>query len=704
MDWKIITLLLMSVLMITTVLAQIQVGGGNQRGVILDPMTIDTRTNLTHGEMYIFNESLQTVVIPTQNVFVNITNWTGGSFSRVSFVDGHTFKILESGTYFMDFSVSFGSDAAVAGEFGFNIMVSGEGQNNTHSQRDTSQTSIGNTGASAILQLRRGDLVYLTVRDESFPTNDINIHNAQLQIIKIDLITGGAGGGNITEADVVDLIVANAWLLTGTNAPPSAVWEMGGFGFLNIGNSNMSGDLRFPDDEILFFGSNNLLDGRMLWDTPANILQITSDNSFIIDAVDTLTLSSDNQTYIFGSSLVHNWETLKFRTMASSGEWTWNGTTDTFEYQDNIKILRGKELNATGDIKADGIFIGNGSGLHSLNVEASGGFDENGNFTLNGSWDFITNVTLRSNVSLRDNVNLSWRSGESGCLKWEAIPSSSEAVICGKANVIDITAVNVNFPKSQKLTVGRSTETEPVGLNVITAGLDDFFFIDDSWNGWQLSNYLGWDDLTGTRVGLVLATAFASMRNNNFTWKATGCLGGNCEVKMNSRGDFIFDLQRSINTTNDFCLMDGTCLSTVGGEGGSVKTRTRGNTTAFDSTSYNPDGFLDFPVVAGRNYTFEFNIFYSGSSPTGDFFVNVSSPTRTIIWEEFFLTTHSVLTDSSAEGSQIQPDASTRMYKIVGSVFPTVTGTLGVEYRSSSGVTAVSMKQGSNAVLREVTL
>lgn len=63
--------------------------------------------------------------------------------------------------------------------------------------------------------------------------------------------TGGgsnSSGGNLTQAQADTLY----WRLDAANDPPTSNWDMGNFGFLNLGNTNITGDLNMQGGDHIF--------------------------------------------------------------------------------------------------------------------------------------------------------------------------------------------------------------------------------------------------------------------------------------------------------------------------------------------------------------------------------------------------------------------------------------------------------------------
>lgn len=180
-------------------------------------------------------------------------------------------------------------------------------------------------------------------------------------------------------------------------------------------------------------------------------------------------------------------------------------------------------------------------GLNELHKNASTPYIKvNSKFVINGKTNISRNLYMQNNKTIEFG-------GYYGCINWYYRPISGQSSICGDFLSLNITAINVNFPKSQKLNLGSSSQTERVGLKITTQnGIDEFYRQKDN-NAWQISDYLAWDsDNLVIRHGILLNT-FSLLEANNITWDSLGCYFGDCELEINTVGNIDFNNQDSIN-------------------------------------------------------------------------------------------------------------------------------------------------------------
>src|SRR3972149_6561415 len=89
------------------------------------------------------------------------------------------------------------------------------------------------------------------------------------------------------------------WRLDGTSAPPTANWNMGDFGFVNLGQTNMSGEL-WINNSLRIYNNAGTSAGILFWDEDTNRfvqiasgLQISSTGGAIISSVGSLNISGN---------------------------------------------------------------------------------------------------------------------------------------------------------------------------------------------------------------------------------------------------------------------------------------------------------------------------------------------------------------------------------------------------------------------------
>ncbi len=192
---------------------------------------------------------------------------------------------------------------------------------------------------------------------------------------------------NISAADVNQTGNSLFWRLDGGNAPPTSIWNMGDFGFNNLGETNMTGNLNLDDNSISF---KNLLTQSI---KPCELLGLCLEANvfrligFLQVLGDTV---NDNVTMQFLGS--------------TSGK---NGTI--------IFDSRRSHFNINTNLTIEGLYFGNGSQLtgvclsNGTNCQSVAGADQNLTNVafLNNTQTFTGNNTFSGNVTLQDNSRLS---------------------------------------------------------------------------------------------------------------------------------------------------------------------------------------------------------------------------------------------------------------------------------------------------------
>ena len=82
-------------------------------------------------------------------------------------------------------------------------------------------------------------------------------------VASINLGTGTGGGGSLQCTDCN----THFWRLDGTNAPPAANWNMGGYGFANLSDTYMTGGLSLfsQNNSFIKFGNFDYCGANMYW-------------------------------------------------------------------------------------------------------------------------------------------------------------------------------------------------------------------------------------------------------------------------------------------------------------------------------------------------------------------------------------------------------------------------------------------------------
>lgn len=123
-----------------------------------------------------------TISIASENTYYNVTNFTQGDTSGVTFEDnGVTIDV--SGTYKIAGTISF--SGGNSGLYDFGIAVNGIVNQHCGAIRTTSSTAVGNIGFSCIDMFNAGDHLNLQVEDTSASAQDVNIYFMNLNMVRI---------------------------------------------------------------------------------------------------------------------------------------------------------------------------------------------------------------------------------------------------------------------------------------------------------------------------------------------------------------------------------------------------------------------------------------------------------------------------------------------------------------------------------------
>ena len=137
-----------------------------------------------YAEGYFHNHTNPLVInFPTSGTFVNLTNFTAGSYNGFVF-EGNGVTVQEDGIYKLDGTVSF--SGGNNGEYGFILLKNGIPQEECGVQRTTSSSAIGNVGGpSCIIELHVDDHLNIAAMDQGVPTQPITIEVMNMNIYKI---------------------------------------------------------------------------------------------------------------------------------------------------------------------------------------------------------------------------------------------------------------------------------------------------------------------------------------------------------------------------------------------------------------------------------------------------------------------------------------------------------------------------------------
>lgn len=195
--------------------------------------TIKSYSRGVYGSMWLHDDAGHTIDLITLNAYENITDFNSTYNNGFTFANNHTLITNKTGIYGVDYSVSF--SGSINSEIDFGVGINGVQQNDTHTHRTITGTSVGVTSGTGILNLTEGDVITLMVADENAPVNDISVVTAQLRVFQMVQV------GNLT--------VNNTIYVGGTSF--SANQSVNTSDNVRFGSVNASGNLSTGDCLIL---------------------------------------------------------------------------------------------------------------------------------------------------------------------------------------------------------------------------------------------------------------------------------------------------------------------------------------------------------------------------------------------------------------------------------------------------------------------
>ena len=369
-------------------------------------------------------------------------------------------------------------------------------------------------------------------------------------------VTGGSGGGtgsggNLSLSDAILLF----WLLNGSNAPPSADWNMGGFDFANVGNIcfqnggiqpcitstaslnldlqsdiiNLNGDtinLGSGTGNVQLFFDGSLNDGTINWASLANIFTIADNIVSTANLTVVGNVSGSNLCYGNGRNqtggLCNNitetdpiWSA-NFSNMQNSCP-TGNYTFGFF---------------GNGSMRCANDLAGAGASFSNTNIQYLNESETNvGNNTWTGYNNFTNIVAFDSNITssdgsidLADNVNITVGGNSRSCFRWIGIPAAFTSSLCyqGSGQLLFDVADMRMFTNT--FVVGRGDVSE-VNLGFNThGGLSGADLTITAANGSGTFNKAGFLLPNSIDSPTWYGSGFSKLFPNNISWYSTGAL------------------------------------------------------------------------------------------------------------------------------------------------------------------------------------
>lgn len=159
--------------------------GTSEPRALLDVVGGNTYVNLIYGEMY-QDDTDTLVTIETQNVDVSVEGFSAGINNGFTFQNGRELLVTVSGTYDVDWSLSFkldggGGSQQIEGAIG----IDGVRQANTGAHRTVATiTDTGDMGSPGHITVSAGDTIQLLVRNES-STNNVVVGHANISLTRV---------------------------------------------------------------------------------------------------------------------------------------------------------------------------------------------------------------------------------------------------------------------------------------------------------------------------------------------------------------------------------------------------------------------------------------------------------------------------------------------------------------------------------------
>ena len=464
---------------------------------------------------------------------------------------------------------------------------------------------------------------------------------AMISIARGQIIIGDQQGGVVLTDPTPDVIggnlsfnasvLTNYWEKAGVNAPPTANWDMGGFGFTDLGATTMSGDLDIGNNDInnvQNINFNNL--GDIV--NPRNIKNVTGEISFG-SSQGKGTISFGNQFNIFSET---NWLRfitggleealydfrhqgdirLRFGGISGEGNLIYNETLDAFIFTEDLFV------EGTINI-SNSHFIGNGSQISDVCLtDGSNCQTPIPDFTnvayLNNTQTFTGNNTFNDTTIFKDeiiinqslpNQNITWfksDDGNSNCFVWRGTGVFLPQGICSKNNLeLELFGGSIVMA-FQQLSLGLSNAGDWKWI-IKTSGQGTNLLFKGATGMWEYQAPISWlIDTTPTIIpsGVFPATnlSFDNIFGN------TAIFNG---IDVTIDGEFVFNDNINGCSGSEVVMGDGTCVEndTIGMEGGgssvnyfSISTDVSSNSILggvfpFSSNNYSTFSFVENAIL-----------------------------------------------------------------------------------------------------------
>lgn len=444
------------------------------------------------------------------------------------------------------------------------------------------------------------------------------------------------------------------WRRDGTNAPPTASWDMGGFNFNNVGTINFDS-----------------LGSPAIYSSPLQLL-----------------MSADIMTF--------NGDTTNFGAGIGNVQTSWKGQTT------GVMVWNGLSTDRFFDFQAGANFDNNVTFLENILVSNSIFINE----SLNVSGDIFAQGYINSsdkNINIADRTNISWDLNGGACLHWEGGASSSDSRICSPiSSRLDLTSNEIRL-QGATVTVGRGAgvgSTTSLNFDNPPAANDDALILNGASNQWIISYPLAWDfGSFPSAVGLIF-NSHAPQRN--VTWNSLTGTG-----MVWTSPDLTFDIPNQVYSTSDFCITGGNCLSDMSADVVVMNTSFIAKERTHDvdlNGSWYGDHYLRQSLNVSRNYTFTFNILTDNTNDGINFNVTYSGEAD-ITWGlnyNFGSSSEGGYCDNCGYLGQAV-DTNDGFAVISGAINPATSGEIIMAYREDNDLLAITkVMEGSNMIIREV--
>ena len=517
-----------------------------------------------------------------------------------------------------------------------------------------------------------------TAQIEILGPDNSNVINLQTPTPDINSSGGGGGNSTIDNSTILSLIIQNAWLLNGSNSPPSNDWNMSGFDFDEVGRVTF-------DDNVVLIDSANFFQTSM-----------SGNQTFRLRWSSTTT---DPVLQIFTSDS-DNTETIRMTRLTSSEDLLFDWVESRWEFEDDLYVQLSLNVSGNiygnGDITSIGFFIGNGSKLtdvclsngtscpnlssssssfnntniaylnntqtftgnntfqyvfaqnlcysNGTNCVASSSFNNTNIAYLNNTQNFTVNQTFNQNILVEGNItgrnnivrlgqnnNLTLQ-GTKPCIFFkEPTTSFVDQTLCFTALITTFTGTQI-IMAYQTITFGKG-DASTVSIGIDTSGTDTTLAYDGANSYWEFKRPISWDVLAGG-VPVIIPSNFAPTTNITFDpIFGDDAYYNNINLFVNANLNFSGNINGC--TATQVVMGDGTCRenNTIGMEAtssGSSDTTFRTTDIQVNTTTYVNDTQLTTSVTSGRNYSFDIYLHIQGGHISSNIWFNITRPSGEI--------------------------------------------------------------------------